>query len=66
MCSEFNHIDRIETFLHHPVFAGSDKAMDLVLDDGELMVQGGQLHPATFRRLREMIPRSPHFASNNS
>ena len=24
-------IERVETFVHHPVFAGSDQAMDLVL-----------------------------------
>ena len=26
--------ERVETFVCHPVFAGSDRAMDLVLDDG--------------------------------
>ena len=39
--------------------------MDLVLDDQEAMVQGGQIGQLTSRRLREMILRSPHFASNN-
>jgi hypothetical protein len=58
-------IERVVTFVHHPVFAGSDQAMDLVLDDVEEMVQGGQIGQVTYRRLREMILRSPHFASDN-
>jgi hypothetical protein len=59
-------IERVEAFVRHPVFAGSDKTMDLVLEDLEAMVEGGQLHQATYRTLREMILRSPHFASDNS
>jgi hypothetical protein len=58
-------IERVETFVRHPVFAGSDKAMDLVLEDLEAMVEGGRIHPVTYRRLREMILRSPHFAGDN-
>ena len=58
-------IERVETFVRHPVFAGSDKAMDLVLEDLEAMVEGGRIHPATYRRLRGMILRSPHFAGDN-
>ena len=58
-------IERVETFVRHPVFAGSDKAMDLVLEDLEAMVEGGRIHQATYRRLREMILRSPHFAGAN-
>jgi hypothetical protein len=56
-------IERVEAFVRHPVFAGSDKAMDLVLEDLEAMVDGGQIHQATFRRLRELILRSAHIAS---
>ena len=58
-------IDRVETFVRHPVFAGSDKAMDLVLEDLEAMVEGGRIPQATYRRLRQMILRSPHFAGEN-
>jgi hypothetical protein len=58
-------VERVETFVRHPVFAGSDKAMDLVLEDLEAIGERGQLHKATFRRLREMILRSPHFAGAN-
>ena len=39
--------------------------MDLVLDDQEAMVQDGQIGRLTCRRLREMILRSPHFASDH-
>ena len=55
-------VERVETVVRHPVFAGSDRAMDLVLEDLEAMVEGGRIHQATYRRLREMILRSPHFA----
>jgi hypothetical protein len=58
-------IERVEMCVRHPVFSGSDKAMDLVLEDLEGMVEGGRIHPATFRRLREMILGSPHFARDN-
>jgi hypothetical protein len=58
-------VERVETFVRHPVFAGSDKAMDLVLEDLEAMVEGGRIHQATYRRLRQMILRSPHFADEN-
>jgi hypothetical protein len=58
-------VERVETFVRHPVFAGSDKAMDLVLEDLEGMVEGGRIHPATYRRLREMILRPPHFPGDN-
>jgi hypothetical protein len=56
-------IERIETFVRHPVFAGSNRAMDLVLDDLESLERSGQIGQATYRRLREMLLRSPHLAS---
>ena len=56
-------IERVETFVRHPVFAGSDRAMDLVLDDLESLERNGQIGQATYRRLREMILRSPHIVS---
>jgi hypothetical protein len=39
--------------------------MDPVLDEQEAMVQDGQSGQLTYRRLREMILRSPYFASDN-
>jgi hypothetical protein len=56
-------IERVETFVRHPVFAGSNQAMDLVLDDLESLERSGQIGQATHRRLREMILRSPHIVS---
>ena len=53
-------IKHVETIVHHPVFAGSDQAMDLILDDLESLERSGQIGQATYRRLREMILRSPH------
>jgi hypothetical protein len=55
-------IERVEMFVRHPVYAGSDQAMDLVLDDLESLERCSQIGPATYRRLREMILRSPHIA----
>jgi hypothetical protein len=39
--------------------------MHLVLDDQGAMVQDGQGGQLTYRRLREMILRSRHFASDH-
>ncbi len=58
-------IERVETFVRHPGLAGSDKAMDLVLDDVEAMVKSGRIPQAGYRRLRQMILTSPHFAGDN-
>jgi hypothetical protein len=58
-------IERVETYVRHPAFAGSDKAMDLIIADLQAMVEVGRIHQATYRKLREMILRSPHFASEN-
>jgi hypothetical protein len=56
-------IERVETFVHHPVFTGSDKAMGLLLDNLESLERSDQIAQATYRRLREMILRSPHIVS---
>ena len=58
-------IEQVETYVRHPVFGGSDKAMDLIIADLQAMVEGGRIHQATYRKLRKMIQRSPHFASDN-
>ena len=58
-------IERVETYVRHPVFAGSNKAMGLVLEDLGSMLEGGRLQQATYLRLRDMILRSSHFARNN-
>jgi hypothetical protein len=58
-------VERVETFVRHPVFAGSAQAMGLVLEDLEAMVDGGRIPRATYHRLREMILRSPHIVCDN-
>ena len=55
-------IERVETLVRHPVFAGSDQAMDLVLDDLESLERSGQIGQANYRRPRGMILRSPHMS----
>ena len=59
-------IERVETFVHHPVFTGSDQAMNRVLDELESLERSGQIGQATYRRLREMILRSPHIVPGRS
>jgi hypothetical protein len=56
-------IERVETVVRHPVFAGSNKTVDLVLDDLKSLKRSGQIGQATYRRLREMLLRSPHVVS---
>jgi hypothetical protein len=58
-------IERVETLVRHPNFAGSDGVMETVLEDLESRACAHQISQATYRRLREMILRSPHFARNN-
>ena len=58
-------IEQVETYVRHPVFAGSDQAMVLVIEELQAMVEGGRIPQATYRKLREMILRSPHFARDN-
>ena len=58
-------IERVEILVRHPVYAGSDKTMDLILEDLDAMLEGGRIARATYRKLREMILRSPHFAGDN-
>jgi hypothetical protein len=57
--------ERVEALVRHPVFGGSDNAMDLVLDDLESLERSGRIGQSTYRALREIILRSPHFASDN-
>ena len=53
-------IERVETLVRHPVFAGSDVAMDRVLDELESLERSGQITHATYQKLRGMTLRSPH------
>jgi hypothetical protein len=65
MCLESTIFERVETFLRHPVFAGSDGVMETVLVDLESGVRAHRISQATYLRLRELILRSPHFAREN-
>jgi hypothetical protein len=56
-------IERVVTFVRHPVLAGSDRAMGLVLDDLESLERSGRIGQAAYRRHREVILRSPHIVS---
>jgi hypothetical protein len=58
-------IERVETFIRHPTFAGSDGVMETVLEDLECRACAHQISQVTYGRLREMLLRSPHFARNN-
>jgi hypothetical protein len=60
MYIESDIVERVETFVRHPVYAGSDRAMDLVLDDLRSLERSGRIGQATYRRLFGMIVRSPH------
>jgi hypothetical protein len=58
-------IEQVESFIRHPVFAGSDGVMETVLDDLESKASAHQISQATYWMLREMILHSPHSARNN-
>jgi hypothetical protein len=53
-------IERVESYIRHPVFAGSHAVMESVLDDLESWASAHQIGQATYLRLRELILRSPH------
>jgi hypothetical protein len=63
MCRESTIIEQVETLVRHPVFAGSDQTMDLILADLEALERRCQIGQTTYRRLRETILRSPHVVS---
>lgn len=65
MCLESTIIEQDETLLLHPIFAGSDGVMEIVLDHLESSASAHQISQATYRRLRELILGTPHFARTN-
>ena len=65
MCPESTIIERVESLVRHPDFAWSDGVMEAVLDDLVSRACAHQISPATYRRPRELIRRSPHFVCNN-
>ena len=65
MCLESTIIERVEDFIRHPVFGGSDGVMETVLEDLESRACTHQISQATNRMVSETILRSSHFARNN-
>ena len=64
MILETTIIERVETYVRHPVFTGSDDVMRDVLDDLADKAVARQISEATHRRLRALILRSPHFRAD--
>lgn len=64
MSLEATIVARVETFLHHPTFAGSDEVMIELLEDLAGKAEARQISPEAFDRLRERILASPHFRMN--
>ena len=56
-------IERVEILIRHPVFEGSARVMEDILSDLGSLARSRQLNHEAYRRLREMILRSPHIAS---
>jgi len=61
---EADIVDRVQTYVRHPVFAGSDEVMAGVLEDLEDKAEARQISPEAFARLRNLILGSPHFRMN--
>ena len=64
MILESDLIVRVETYIRHPAFAGSDEVMRTLLSDLESRLEDHQVSPEAFSRLRSMILDSPHFRMN--
>ena len=60
MFLEADVIDRVETYVRHPVFDGSDEVIMDVLRDLESKLSSRQISPETFHKLRDLIHRSTH------
>ena len=58
-------VELVEIFVRHPVFAGSDASMEIVLDDLESRATSNQISQTTYLKLRELVLRSPHFVRSN-
>jgi hypothetical protein len=65
MYIESTTIKRVESFIRHPPFAGSDGIMETALDDLESRARAHQISQTTYRRLREMIERLPRSVRYN-
>jgi hypothetical protein len=61
MPREADLIARVEDYVRHPAFNGSDEVMRGVLRDLEARAEAGQIGPETYARLRDLILGSNHF-----
>lgn len=57
-------VARVQSFVCHPVFAGSAEVLEGVLEDLEDKAQARQISPEAFARLRDQLLASPHFRLN--
>jgi hypothetical protein len=57
-------IEKVETFVRHPVFSGSDKALESVLDELEDRAGTNEISQETLLKLRALILASPHLLNN--
>lgn len=64
MLLETDIISRVETYIRHPVFAGSDEVMEGVLEDLRDKAESRLISPEAFSRLCGLILDSPHFRMN--
>lgn len=64
MTCEADIIARVETYVRHPVFRGSDEVLQDVLDDLTGKVEAREISGTTFERLRDLILESPHCREN--
>lgn len=60
MILETDVIDRVESYVRHPVFQGSDMLILDVLRDLEMKADALQISRETFQKLRDLIRESPH------
>jgi hypothetical protein len=56
-------IERVEILIRHPTFEGSAEVMEDILSDLGSLVSSRRIGHEAYRKLREMILRSPHFSA---
>jgi len=64
MLLETDIIARVEMYIRHPAFTGSDEVMEGVLEDLRDKAEARQIGHEAFERLRVLILDSPHFRMN--
>jgi hypothetical protein len=62
MTTEAAIVEQVETCVRHPVFRGSDAVLEKALQDLDSKAVDCQISAPTYRRLRDLILGSSHFA----